>query len=195
MIQISLKLVLDSLLPSDTTWFYWIWSTLLQVMTWCLVATYHYLNQRCLITSKVRWNLSKGDFSSADISTTSHHNQIENDFSKCSFKSARGQWDSGPPGHCLIIWWRHQMETFSELPAICVGNSPVTGEFPLQRPYKGQWHGALVFSLICPWLNGWVNNREAGDLRCHRAHYDVIVMIASCCLPPRALKSIWAIYY
>ena len=31
-------------------------------------------------------------------------------------------------------WWRHQMETFSALLAICVGNSPVTGEFPVQRP-------------------------------------------------------------
>ena len=34
-----------------------------------------------------------------------------------------------------------------------------------------------MFSLICVWINGWVNNREAGDLRRHRAHYDVIVMI------------------
>ena len=31
-------------------------------------------------------------------------------------------------------WWRHQMETFSALLAICAGNSPVTGEFPTQRP-------------------------------------------------------------
>ena len=31
-------------------------------------------------------------------------------------------------------WWRHQMETFSALQAICAGNSPVTGEFPAQRP-------------------------------------------------------------
>ena len=31
-------------------------------------------------------------------------------------------------------WWRHQMETFSALVAICAGNSPVTGEFPAQRP-------------------------------------------------------------
>ena len=30
--------------------------------------------------------------------------------------------------------WRHQMETFSELLALCAGNSPITGEFPLQRP-------------------------------------------------------------
>ena len=31
-------------------------------------------------------------------------------------------------------WWRHKMETFSALLALCAGNSPVTGEFPLQRP-------------------------------------------------------------
>ena len=43
-------------------------------------------------------------------------------------------------------------------------------------PHKGQWRWALLFSLICAWINGWVNNREAGDLRRHRAHYDVTVM-------------------
>ena len=62
---------------------------------------------------------------------------------------------------------------FSALLAICAGNSPVTGEFP----HKGQWRGALIFSLICVWINDWViNNREAGDLRRHRGHYDVTVM-------------------
>ena len=35
-----------------------------------------------------------------------------------------------------------------------------------------------MFSSICAWINEWVNNREAGDLRRHRAHYDVIVMTA-----------------
>ena len=33
-----------------------------------------------------------------------------------------------------------------------------------------------MFSLICVWINGWVNNREAGDLRRYRGHYDVSVM-------------------
>ena len=47
---------------------------------------------------------------------------------------------------------------------------------PVNYPYKGQWRGALVFSLICSWIHGWVNNREAGDLRRHRAQYNVIVM-------------------
>ena len=73
----------------------------------------------------------------------------------------------------VFSWWRHPMETFSALLAICAGNSSVTG-------HKGQWRGALMFSLICAWINGWVNNLEAGDLRCHRAHYHVIVMSLMC---------------
>ena len=48
---------------------------------------------------------------------------------------------------------------------------------PVNSPHKGQWRGALMFSLICVWINGWVNNREAGDLRRYRAHYGVIVML------------------
>ena len=47
---------------------------------------------------------------------------------------------------------------------------------PVNSPHKGQWRGALIFSLICVWKNGWVNNGEAGDLRRYRAHYDVTVM-------------------
>ena len=46
----------------------------------------------------------------------------------------------------------------------------------MNSPHKGQWRGALMFSLICDRINGWVNNREAGDLRRHLAHYDVSVM-------------------
>ena len=47
---------------------------------------------------------------------------------------------------------------------------------PVNSPHKGQWRRALMSSLICVWINGCVNNREAGDLRRHRAHYDVIVI-------------------
>ena len=47
---------------------------------------------------------------------------------------------------------------------------------PVKSPHKGQWRGALMFSLICVWINGLVNNRKAGDLRYYRTHYDVIVM-------------------
>ena len=52
---------------------------------------------------------------------------------------------------------------------------------PVNSPHKGQWRGALMFSLFCVWINGWVNNGEAGDLRRCRAHYDVIVMVSSIC--------------
>ena len=49
----------------------------------------------------------------------------------------------------------------------------------VNSPHKGQWRGALMFSLICVWINGWGNNCEAGDLRCSRIHSDVIVMMPS----------------
>ena len=79
---------------------------------------------------------------------------------------------------CTILYksscWRHQMETFSALLAICAGNSPVTGEFPAQRPVK--WSFDVFFDL---WINGWVNNGEAGDLRCHCTHYDDTEMFIS----------------
>ena len=69
-------------------------------------------------------------------------------------------------------WWRHQMETWSALLPFYAGNSPVTAEFPAQR------RGTRSFDVffICSWINGRANNREAGDLRRHRAHYDVTVM-------------------
>ena len=56
---------------------------------------------------------------------------------------------------------------------------PSFGEFtgPGEFPTQGQWRGALLFSLIRVWVNGWINNREAGDLRRHRGHYDVNAML------------------
>ena len=64
------------------------------------------------------------------------------------------------------------METSSALLVICAGNSPVTGEIPAQRPVTRSF--AVFFDLR---LNKRLsNNGEAGDLRCHRAHDDVIAM-------------------
>ena len=70
------------------------------------------------------------------------------------------------PNDHISSWWRHQMETFSALLALYVGNSPVTREFPSQRPVTR----SLMFSLICAWTNAWVSNGDAGGLRRHRAH-------------------------
>ena len=65
------------------------------------------------------------------------------------------------------------METFSALLAICAENSSVTGEFPAQRPVA---RGFDVFFELH--LNKRLNkNHEAGDLRRHRDHYNVTVMI------------------
>ena len=67
-------------------------------------------------------------------------------------------------------WWRHY-----HLPrywpfALRIYWSPVNSL------HKGQRRGALMFSLICAWINGWVNNCEAGNLRRHCDHFDVTVM-------------------
>ena len=54
----------------------------------------------------------------------------------------------------IFTWWRHQMETVSRYWPFVRG---------IQRsPQKGQWRGALMFSLICVCINGCVNNRGAG---------------------------------
>ena len=83
-----------------------------------------------------------------------------------------------------MLWWGSHKIFKSMMTSPNGKNFPVTGplygEFTGKRvysPHKGKWRGALMFYLICAWINGWVNNREAGDLRRHRSHYDVIVMI------------------
>ena len=69
-------------------------------------------------------------------------------------------------------WWCDQMETCSALLAFWVG----IHRSPVNSPHKGQWRGALMFSLVCAWTNDLVNNRNAGDLGRHRARYDVNIM-------------------
>ena len=50
---------------------------------------------------------------------------------------------------------------------------------PVYSPHKGQWRGASIFYLISAWINSWVNNRKACDLRRHCANYDVKVMMCA----------------
>ena len=72
---------------------------------------------------------------------------------------------------------------------------------PVNSLQKGQWRGALMFSLIYAWINGWVNNDEDGALRRHRTHYDVTVMTrwqyGGCRHSPAniTVKSKWAQWY
>ena len=72
-------------------------------------------------------------------------------------------------------WWRHQIETFSALLALCAGNSSVTSEFPSQRPVTRSFD-VCSFSLISACTNSWTNNQDDSDLRRNRAHYDAAVM-------------------
>ena len=76
--------------------------------------------------------------------------------------------------HDDVIKWKHFPRNWSVVRGI--------HRSPVNSPHKGQWRGALMFSLICVWINDWVNNREVGDLRRYAAHYDVIVMDASKCI-------------
>ena len=50
---------------------------------------------------------------------------------------------------------------------------------PMDSPNKGQWRGALMFSFMCAWSNGWANSPDARDLRRHGVHCDITVMIRS----------------
>ena len=65
--------------------------------------------------------------------------------------------------HDAVIKWKHIPRYWPFVRGI--------HRSPVNSPHKGQWREALGFSLICVWINGWVNNRAAGG-----AHYDVIVM-------------------
>ena len=60
------------------------------------------------------------------------------------------------PRYCPFVWGNHRS--------------------PVNSPHKSQWRRALMF-FFCSWIYDWVNNHEAGDLRCRCANYDVTIMI------------------
>ena len=77
--------------------------------------------------------------------------------------------------HDDVIKWKHFLRYWPFVRRI--------HRSPVNSPHKGQWRGALMFSVISTGINGWVNYREAGDFGRHRAHYDDIVMYTyfPCC--------------
>ena len=99
-------------------------------------------------------------------SLTSHHENTRfTVFTTCG-TCMRYRWGG------IITWWRHQMEAVSALLALCAGNSPVTGEFPSQRPVTRSFD--VFFDQR---LNKWLSKQSWGWwLRRHRAHHDVTVM-------------------
>ena len=81
-----------------------------------------------------------------------------------------GTWSYKYASHDDVIKWKHFPRYWPFVRGI--------HRSPVNSPHKGQWRGrgTLILSLICVWINGWVNNREAGDLRRYRARYDITVM-------------------
>ena len=79
-----------------------------------------------------------------------------------------GSEGKGVKIHDDVIKWKHFPRQWPFVRGI--------HRWSVNSRHKGQWRGALLFCLIGAWIHGWVNNGEAGDLRRHRAHYDVTVM-------------------
>ena len=82
--------------------------------------------------------------------------------------AGRATWPLNSCFHDDVIKWKHFPRYWPFVWGI--------HRSPVNSPHKGQWRGALMFSLICAGTNIWANNGDAGDLRRHRAHNDVIVM-------------------
>ena len=103
-------------------------------------------------------------------------------------------WDRVFSANLFLFWWLHFLSIIlliSEIWNISYHDDVIKWKHfprnwpfvwgihrsPVNSPHKGQWRGALMFPLICVWIHGWENNREAGDLRRIRPHYDVTVML------------------
>ena len=95
-----------------------------------------------------------------------------------------------PPSGCQtrddVIKWRHFPRSWPYVQGI--------HRSPVNSTHKGQWRGVLIFSSIYAWTNGWVSNGDAGGLKRHRAHYDVMLNSWAATKPTNTLgarKSCW----
>ena len=134
---------------------YWIWNGRL-----CVIMMTSYYEHNFGVISFYEGNPGSGRSESWCLFYASMKKLLTN--SRCFDTS----WGSS---HDNVIKWKHFPRNWPFVLGIHWS--------PVNSPHKGQWRWALMFSLICAWINGWVNNREAGDLRRHRGHYDVNVMV------------------
>ena len=113
-----------------------------------------------------------------------NHNKAKHNKTVCIFLGIYCSWGFYMPLYykalsCQIVEWirnyHDDVIKWKHFPRNCPFVRE-TRRSPGNFPHKGQWRGALMFSLIYTWINDWVNNREAGDLRRQHGHYDVIVM-------------------
>ena len=167
-------------------WYKWIF---VQLKAWCHQATGHYLSQCLPVLCFHTMSLGHNELilQVLKVLTSCMHpilillqqNGIEGIGSQRNWKTVPKVCSH----HCVcwwLLWWYL---------SLWQKNFPCYWPFVrgihqslMNSPHRGQLHGTLMFSLICAWTNGWVNNRDFGDLRCHRSHYDFAVM--SHCNPP-----------
>ena len=102
----------------------------------------------------------------------------------------------------IVIWWLHQMEAFSAFLALCAGNSPITDEFPSQRPVTRSFDVFLDLRLIerlsKRWTRRWFETqsrslcRHCNETICHKYGHllrqkkhnvDTILVYAHLCVP------------
>ena len=135
-------------------------STMVQIMAWCHQTSSHN-PVHC-------WPKSVSPYG---ITTPQWLNTwIDDLYDTRACHTSGPYWDCHIRGTSISLQWRHNAWVRWRL------NSPASRLFTqpfIQAQIKGQWRGALMFSLTCTSINGWVNNRVADDLRRHRAHYDV----------------------
>ena len=89
----------------------------------------------------------------------------------CGGHNLNYHFDTRHLAHDDVIKWKHFPRYWPFVRGI--------HRSPVNSSHKGQWRGALMFFFICAWINNRVNNREAGDFRRYRAHYDVTVIFKS----------------
>ena len=144
-------------------------------MSWCLTAPTHFLNQYWLITKDVMLHSHESNFTRSAPELL-----IRNMYSEIILLKLQTHLPGANElksdlysifSHDDVIKWKHFQRDWPFVRGI--------HRSPVNSPHKGQWRGALMFSLICARINGSVNNRGAGDLSRHRVHYDVIVIIAA----------------
>ena len=161
-----------------------------------------YLNQCWLFINEALWHSSKGYFkrSARDIY---HRYEFENYWCKMITLFPSGQWVTYCVAYVIarLFWFCNNISRGKWSDCSCLyillllSHSHISAprddvikwkhflrywpfvrgihRSPVNSPHKGRWHGALVFSLICAWINDRVNNR---DPVIWDAHYDVIVM-------------------
>ena len=122
---------INALRPGDAIWRQWSRTTLTQVMTWCLTAPSHYLNQCWLIIRGVLWHSSENSFAGIALGINSGY-EIEKDILKIIFKSPRG------------LNWQRVSQHWFRLALVQIKTWRRTGDKPLSEPMVTFFHWRLI---------------------------------------------------